>query len=237
MVGSPIQDFGRSLLLLPDDAGHGTGHDFDAGADAVVLSTGASVAAVVRNRASLLVRVPGMRSDGVQAELDAVMHARPGAILLQRCVGLVDVEHLAALLRVSEARAGIADGATGIVPLVDGSAAVLAAPSLAAGHPRLRGIGLDAKGLPGVPQRPMVAQDWSLAVHQARAVLLLSATAAGVPAYDMVDRDLAGDALQRDCERAARDGFRGRIVTDPSQIATVNAAFAQAGLEVATGPA
>ena len=63
--------------------------------------------------------------------------------------------------------------------------------------------------------------------------ILLSARAAGVPAFDGVHNRLeAGEALAAECEEGRLYGFDGKSVIHPSQIATVNQVFAPSDEEL-----
>ena len=55
---------------------------------------------------------------------------------------------------------------------------------------------------------------------------LLAARSAGVPAFDTVEPDLADpDGFARACEAARRDGFAGKLVIHPDQVAAANRTF------------
>ncbi|WP_114951141.1 HpcH/HpaI aldolase/citrate lyase family protein [Sphingosinicella terrae] len=63
--------------------------------------------------------------------------------------------------------------------------------------------------------------------------IVLAARAGGVPAFDGVHNRLeAGDALEAECEEGRLYGFDGKSVIHPSQIDTVNRAFAPSEAEL-----
>ena len=63
--------------------------------------------------------------------------------------------------------------------------------------------------------------------------IVLAARAAGVPAFDGVHNRLeAGEALAEECEEGRIFGFDGKSVIHPSQIDTVNRAFAPTDAEL-----
>jgi citrate lyase subunit beta/citryl-CoA lyase len=63
---------------------------------------------------------------------------------------------------------------------------------------------------------------------------VLAASAAGVPAIDGVCVALKDSAqLTREAERAARDGFTGKLAIHPAQVEIINAAFSPQPAEVA----
>ena len=60
----------------------------------------------------------------------------------------------------------------------------------------------------------------------ARALCLVGAAAAQVPAIDTVYVDFRNEAgLRRECEEARRDGFVGKLAIHPAQVPVINAVF------------
>jgi len=60
----------------------------------------------------------------------------------------------------------------------------------------------------------------------ARALCLVGAAAAQVPALDTVYVDFRdGEGLRRECEEARRDGFAGKIAIHPAQVPIINELF------------
>src|SRR2546423_7405027 len=106
----------RSLLFVPADGGSKLDKALASGADAVIIDledsiapdrkaqARASAAAFLRNAASapkrprLLVRVNAIVTGLIDADLDAVVPARPDAILLPKAEGGPSVIHAAAKL-------------------------------------------------------------------------------------------------------------------------------------------
>src|SRR4029079_7329275 len=106
----------RSLLFVPADGGSKLDKAFASGADAIILdledsiaherkdAARASAAAFLRNavmqaeRPRLLVRVNGIATGLTDADLDAVVPARPDAILLPKADGGASVIHADAKL-------------------------------------------------------------------------------------------------------------------------------------------
>src|SRR5712691_255229 len=123
----------RSLLFVPADGGNKLDKAFSSGADAVIIDLEDSVApdrkvaarasarsflqdAIARAaRPRLLVRVNALATGLADADLDAVVPARPDAIMLPKAEGGAAVVHAEAKLAAREARSGLEDGHVKIV--------------------------------------------------------------------------------------------------------------------------
>jgi len=110
----------RSLLFVPADGGSKLDKAFASGADAMIIDLEDSIApdrkaqaresaaAFLKNVASaakrprLLVRVNAIATGLIDADLDAVVHARPDAILLPKAEGAASVIHADAKLSARE---------------------------------------------------------------------------------------------------------------------------------------
>src|SRR5262245_43181869 len=118
----------RSLLFVPADGGSKLDKAFTSGADAIIIDLEDSIAhdgkpaarqsaaAFLNNavtqakRPRLLVRVNGLATGLTDDDLDAIVPARPDAILLPKAEGGASVIHADAKLNAREALAGIAEG-------------------------------------------------------------------------------------------------------------------------------
>ncbi|MBX9933910.1 MAG: hypothetical protein K2Y56_20710 [Methylobacterium sp.] len=121
-----------------------------------------------------------------------------------------DVARLGCHLAVHEAEAGLPDGSTRILALVECAAAVLALPSLVRSSPRLCGIAWDAEALArDIGTRGGRDANGTLIPPLAlvRSQVLLVAAAAGVEALVAAGSD---EAPLADVEAAACDGFERR---------------------------
>src|SRR5258708_7074393 len=117
----------RSYLFVPADGGSKLDKAMASGADAVIVDLEDSIAperkaaarplaaafiadAVKRpQRPRLLVRINGLQTGLADADLDAVVPARPDAIMLPKAEGGGAVAHADAKLAAREAIAGLAD--------------------------------------------------------------------------------------------------------------------------------
>ena len=111
----------RSLLFVPADGGPKLDKAFASGADAVILDLEDSIAperkvtarkaafdflksaGVKKDRPRLLVRINGLDTGMIDADLDAVVAGSPDAVLFPKAEGGASVTHLDAKLTAREA--------------------------------------------------------------------------------------------------------------------------------------
>lgn len=233
----------RSWLLVPGDDERAVTGAFGHAADIVVFDL-APVATERRELAVALVTdalcaAPGpaaVRIGSLSSAADlATLRGAPAFVVLPRAEGGADVEHLAALLAVAEAESGIADGATRIIAsAADTARAVFSLGTYAGTAPRLAALLWDPHAL--------AASHAAARVHAptaslARTLLLMGAAAAGVPAIDSAFADLVdGPGLAAEAAAAAADGFAGKLAAHPSEVETINAAFAHLTAGLTSAP-
>src|SRR5260370_17473331 len=133
----------RSLLFVPADDGKKLDKAMASGADAVIVDLEDSIAAEGKaearmraeafikdaveaaHRPRLLVRINGFATGLADADLDAVVPARPDAIMLPKAEGGADVIRADAKLSAREAIAGLPDGHIKIVAIATQTATAL----------------------------------------------------------------------------------------------------------------
>jgi citrate lyase subunit beta/citryl-CoA lyase len=237
----------RSLLFVPGDSERKLEKGLSCGADVVIVDLEDSVApqnkaaarAVAADfvserraafKAAVYVRVNDLSTGLTDADLAALVRARPDGIMLPKSNGGPDVQRLAAMLRVHEAENGLPDGGIAILPIAtETPAGMLAAATYAQAGARLSGITWGAEDLSAaIGARTARDADgrYTEIFRLARALTLLAASAAEVAAIDTVFpnfRDMA--AFEAECAEAERDGFTGKMAIHPDQVETINAVF------------
>jgi len=185
----------------------------------------------------LFVRVNALDTQQTLADLAAIVRGRPHGIVLPKCRGAEDVRLVGLYLSALEAREGIEDGATRILPIATENGASMFGLGTYAGVERLCGIfwgGEDlAADLGAVANRDAHGR-YTAPYQLARSLTLFSAAAAGVIAVDAVYtnfRDLEG--LKAEAAEALRDGFSGKAAIHPDQVEPINAAFTPSSADVA----
>jgi citrate lyase subunit beta/citryl-CoA lyase len=235
----------RSLLFVPGDSERKLEKGLGSGADCLLVDLEDSVALDNKDRARVIAagflaarsgstpiyaRINDLRSGLAEADLAAIVKARPDGIVLPKAEGIADVEHLSARLRVAEAEAGLPDGGIAILPIVSETArGVFLAQSFAAGHGRLSGLTWGAEDLSaaiGASATRDAEGRYTDVFRLARTTTLLAAAAAHVAAIDTVFVDFRDETGLRDeCVEAERDGFAGKMAIHPVQVPVINAAF------------
>jgi citrate lyase subunit beta/citryl-CoA lyase len=181
-------------------------------------------------RPLMLVRVNGLTTGLIDADLDAVMKGAPDGVVLPKAEGGRDAAHLGAKLAVREAENGLPDGGTRIHAIATETAkGVFALGTFAGATHRLASIAWGAEDLSadlGAETNREASGAFAAPYRLARALTLLGAAAAQVMAVDTVHtnfRDL--DGLAAECEAARRDGFVAKMAIHPAQVPVINAAF------------
>lgn len=245
----------RSLLFVPGDSEKKLEKGLTAEADVLLVDLEDSVAperkpvarriaaeflrsARGQTRSKLYVRVNELDSGMTDEDLAAVMAAAPDGIMLPKCCGAADAVRLSVKLRAAEAEAGIADGATAVIPLITETArSLLAVPSFAEPLPRITGLTWGAEDLSadiGARETRDQRGRYTDVFRHARAMTILAANAVQAAAIDTVFVDFRDlDALAAECAEAERDGFTGKMAIHPAQVAVINDAFTPSGASIA----
>ena len=229
----------RWLMLRPEDAPESGP---PAGSEALVLDLPATALSVREARARLVLisrtaptplyaRIHSLETDEAEADLAAAAEAKLQGVVLTDAASGADVQHVAALLAVAEARAGLPDGALTLLPCVDSAAAFLRLPSLPGCSGRLEALLWDGESLArdvGAEAARDAEGSWTGCCQTARSLVLAAAAAAGIPAIDAPFRNAAAGALRGEAETARRDGFAGKIAVDAAQLAALAEVFRDA---------
>ncbi|SDZ70856.1 citrate lyase subunit beta / citryl-CoA lyase [Variovorax sp. YR266] len=190
-------------------------------------------------RMRLFVRINALSTGLAEADLDAVVRAKPYGVMLPKCESAQELVRLSVLLGEREARAGVDVGAIRILPIVTETAASLFHLGSYAQQPEPRLCGLfwggeDLAADIGANVNRDASGRYTAPYQMARALTLLGATAAQVPAFDAVYTDFRDPAgLRIEADEAQRDGFSGKVAVHPDQIASIHAAFMPSEAEIA----
>jgi len=240
----------RSFLFVPADSDRKLARGSQSGAAALILDLEDSVApdrkpvaremAVAWLRArppapQAWVRVNAFDTGLTMADLAAVVAARPDGIVLPKCESAADLARLDAALSALETREGLPDRSIPVMPLVTETPRAMFALGGYAGAPRLAAItwgGEDLAAGLGARANRLPDGTWDEPYSLARALTLIAAGAAGVPAIDTIYADVRNlDGLRADCEAGRRMGFAGRMAIHPAQVAVIEQAYAPTDAE------
>jgi citrate lyase beta subunit len=159
-----------------------------------------------------------------EADLTAVLPARPDVVAVPKCEDARSLADLAVHLDRLEAKQGIPVGSTRLLAILETAEGVLSAREVARASRRVVALAFGAEDLAadaGLRRSPSNAE-----VAVPRALVALAAAAAKLPAIDMITAD------PRDAERAGREalearalGSTGKMCIHPAQVAAIHAAF------------
>ena len=238
----------RSLLFVPADGGKKLHKALGCGADAVIVDledsiapdrkapARASAAAFVKEAASqaarpfICVRVNGLGTGLMDADLEAIVPARPDAIMLPKAEGGAAIVHADAKLGAHEAINGLPDGHIKIVAMaIESAAGLFLAGTFRRRSARLVGLSWGAEDLAaelGAETNRDSEGRYTSPYLLARTLCLMAAAAAEVPAIETIYMDYRNaQGLRRDTEDARRDGFAGRLAIHPLQVPIINDVF------------
>jgi citrate lyase subunit beta/citryl-CoA lyase len=246
----------RSLLFVPADSTRKLDKAMSSGADALIIDLEDSIALDGKGRAReaaaafvkeamtsaarpyLMVRVNGLQTGLIDADLDAIAPAKPDAIMLPKAEGGTAVIHVDAKLAVREAKNDLPDGHIKILPIATETAAALfVAGTFAGASARLIGLTWGAEDLSaelGARANRDGGGRFLDPYRLARTLCLAGAAAAAVPAIDTVFVDFRdSEGFRRECEEACRDGFVGKMAIHPAQVPIINEVFTPAAEAIA----
>jgi len=176
----------------------------------------------------LIVRVNPRGTPWYLADLAAIVPTAPGALMLPKCTGPDDLVALDHHLEALEVAAGLSVGGIKVVCLPTETAASVFSLGRYVGAPRLLAMCFGAEDISAdlgvTPRKP--DGSYPDAIAWTRGATLAAAGAAGVLALDTPFPDPRDpDGLLRETLAAVADGFAGKLLIHPDQIAPVNAAF------------
>jgi citrate lyase subunit beta/citryl-CoA lyase len=238
----------RSWLFVPADGGSKLQKALGCGADAVIVDLEDSIApdrkaparahaaAFVREAVSqaarpfICVRVNGLSTRLTDDDLDAIVPARPDAIMLPKAEGGAATIHADAKLAAREAIHGLPDGHIKIVAMaIESAAGLFLANTFGRRSTRLIGLSWGAEDLAaelGAETNRDADRRYSSPYRLARTLCLMAAATAQVSAIETISMDYRDpDGLRRDSEQARRDGFTGRLAIHPLQVPIINEVF------------
>jgi citrate lyase subunit beta/citryl-CoA lyase len=250
----------RSLLFVPADGGSKLDKAMASGADAVIVDLEDSIpahgkaaarasaadfvreAAEATSRPRVIVRVNGIASGLIDADLDAIVPAGPDAIMLPKAEGGASIVHAGAKLTAREAICGLPDGNIQVVAIATETAAALfLAGTYRGASARLAALTWGAEDLSvelGAETNRDAQGEFLDPYRLARTLCLAGAAAAQVQAIDTVYVAFRNEAgLLRECEAARRDGFTGKLAIHPAQVAIINEVFTPSAEAIAEAEA
>jgi len=233
----------RSLLFVPGDRPERFPKAAASGADALILDLEDSVAPEAKASAReaivawlrsappvpSFVRINPLDSEHVDADLRAIVAARPAGIVLPKAEGQASVARLLELAGAD---------CPPILPIAtETPAAIFALGSYGAHADRLVGLTWGAEDLPAAIGAASSREEdgrYTPPYEMVRALTLFGAHAAGVAAIETVYPNIAdSEGLAAYVARGRRDGFTGMMAIHPSQVEAINRGFSPSEAEIA----
>lgn len=244
----------RSLLFVPGDSDRKLAKSTGAGADCILIDLEDSVApagkAAARGmvaeflrghpanerKTPFYVRINDLASGLAEDDLAAVVSACPDGIMLPKAGSAAAIHHVSRLMEPLERESGLAAGTLKMVVLAfETPQGVLNAASFAECDPRVVALtwgGEDMAAALGAKANKD-GGDWTPPMELARSLCLHAAAAAEVAAIDTVFVDFRDpEGLARECARASRDGFAGKLAIHPDQVVIINRSFSPSPEEI-----
>lgn len=234
----------RTLLFVPGDRPDRVPKAAAAGADAIVVdledavalsrkdaarrATAEALAALPTGGPVVTVRINAVDTGLAEADVEALepVLGRVDLVMVPMSSTPESVRDAAALIGRAERAAGLEEGGTRIIPLVETAAGIMAARDVAAADERVLTLAFGPADLSRELGVTPTADGEELFV--ARSQLVLATAAAGRPQpIDGPHLDLDdAEGLARSAAVARRLGFGGKQVLHPRQVPVVAAAFA-----------
>jgi citrate lyase subunit beta / citryl-CoA lyase len=232
----------RSLLFVPADRPERFSKAAASGADAIILDLEDSVALSAKDAARkavadylagarpvpVLVRVNPIGGGMIEADLAAVLEAKPDGIVLPKAEGATSIRALTTLMAED----------LPILPIAtETAAAIFELGSYREVSENLLGLTWGAEDLPaaiGAISSREEDGSYTSPYQMVRALTLFGAHAAGAAAIETVFPAIGDEAgLAAYVARARRDGFTGMMALHPAQVAVINAGFTPSDVEIA----
>lgn len=248
----------RSMLFVPADSERKFAKGAAVGADALILDLEDAVAPSMKDAARTLVstllddkaerswrffvRINPFDTGMTFDDMAAVVKPGLDGLLIPKANSAQDVARVAAELDRLERQAGMEQGTVKLAVVATETAqAMFNLGNYAPPHPRLVAMTWGAEDLAaaiGATYNKEEDGSWTFPYQVARAQCLFAATAAEVLPLDTLYADFRdAQGLEKDCHRARRDGFVGRIAIHPDQVAVINRAFSPTPEQIAEAQA
>ncbi|HSM24778.1 MAG TPA: CoA ester lyase, partial [Anaerolineaceae bacterium] len=216
--------------------------------DSVVLDLEDSVAMVCKNTAretvvkaltefdflgsERLVRINSFSSGFAEADLEAVLPAKPDGILLPKTIHAADVQKLSGLLSEVEKSNGWEKHAIVILAIIENALGVINLNEIAQADPRLVALICGGEDLAADINAVRTRVGWEL--FYARSAIVLHAGAYQLQAIDMITTDFSDPhTLEEEAIHSMEMGFTGKQIIHPNQIEPVQEGFSPDDDEIA----
>jgi citrate lyase subunit beta/citryl-CoA lyase len=169
----------------------------------------------------IVVRVNALDSGFLEADLEAVVGSFIYALNIPKVDSSRIVQEVDKLVTRAEHKAGIPNGQIHIIPFIETAKGVVNAYEICSASPRIIAAAFGAEDLTVDMEIRRTSEGEE--VLYARSAVAVGARAAGVLALDTPYLDFRDhEAMQRDAEKGAKIGYKGKFAIHPSQLDFIN---------------
>jgi len=230
----------RALLYMPGDDEHKITKAAGLAVDSIVLDLEDSVSLTCKNVArdtvakalrevdfqgsERLVRINPFSSGFADADLEAVLSARPDGILLPKVVCAEDVQKLSKIISEVENAMGWEKNAIVILAIIENALGIINLNQIAQADSRLVALICGGEDLAADINAVRTRAGWEM--FYARSAVVLHAGAYHLQAIDMVTTDFSDPhTLEEEAIHSMEMGFSGKQIIHPNQIEPVQEGF------------
>lgn len=175
-------------------------------------------------RTERLARINAVGSGLEQADLEAVLPARPDGIVIPKVENPEQIRWVSQVIAAAERRFGWQPGEMRLIAVVESARAIVDLAQIANADPRLEALIFGAEDYASDIGAIRTRQSWE--VFYARSAVITHAAANGLQAIDLVHIDFHNlESLYEEALEGARLGFSGKQVIHPNQVEPVQQAF------------
>lgn len=241
MKETVIERVRRSVLFMPGSSWRILEKGEKTGADTAILDLEDAVSPEMKKEARALVaralrtvdfgptervvRINPLDGPYGKEDLAIAVEGRPDAILLSKVNSAQEVIYLEELLLKEEKRVDLPLEGLRLMAMIETPSGVLASGEIAVSSCRLEALVFGHADLAAeLGIKANLAGEG--VIQQARAMVVLSAAAAGIQAIDAVFLDLEDmEGLRKEARVAAEMGYSGKLCIHPKQIPHIHEAF------------
>ena len=179
----------------------------------------------------IIVRINALDTPYWEEDLEEMIPLKPDVIMPTKVSGAPYIHQLAEKMSQVERAAGIEEGHTKIIPLLETTLGIENAFEIAAASPRMAALYLGAEDLTADLRCTRTKEGGEIAYARGR--LVCAARAAGIEAYDTPFTDVEDMVgLEKDARLAKSLGYTGKAVISPRHVDCVNKVFSPTRKEV-----
>ncbi len=230
----------RALLYVPADDQHKINKAVALMVDSIILDLEDATAASRKQEArqisanalqtihfgdsERLVRVNPFSSGLTEADLEAILPAKPDGIILPKVSDAADIQNLSRLIQSAEQKQGLPIGSIPIIAVVESALGIVNLPQICQADARLQAIICGGEDL--AADLNAIRTRSAKELFYARGAVILHTAAFKLQAIDMVTPDFSDiDFLVEEARSGMEMGFSGKQIIHPNQVEPVQKAY------------